>query len=441
MGKKDVKKAQKSKARTERHLAGGQREKQVDVLLKIAGGVMAVSICAGFAATVMTGAPTPFKQLSASSAELPDVFFGGQPWLVLCSDSKGILDKTSGDLKEKLALTAKDLREGQYKINTGVLDCSAKLPSGRTTYERLKVSSKTHPVAFLAMGGEPVVKLPAKQLRTKSTEALSTNIVARVRDRFNLVPVKDSKSLQKRCGDRKLCVGLFGFGEPDEEYGSAFNAASRQFPKVRWSYVDTSRFVTNIKPSSKDGLGKPLRGFGVVRGATKNESHIALLEMSKYPSDKDLSEFIKTLSATGFATDANKLIDPLSMELNEASKERLKMAKAKRAAKKREAAAAAFQAQKEAKAALARAKAEKDGTALEREQRRRQQMEEETAASAHFAQAVEEDPEAAEEGDDEEGGDDDDDDADVYLDADSEDVVDFGDDDEEEEGEDLDDDE
>lgn len=439
MGKKDAKK-QKGNSRTDRHLAGGKREKEVDTLLKIGGAVMATAITLGFAATVMTGAPTPFKFLSASSSELPDVLFGGQPWLVYCSDSKGILDKSSGDLKEKLALTAKNLREGAYKINTGVLDCSAKLPSGRSTYERMKLNSKNHPIAFLAMGGENVVKLPVKQLRTKSTDALETNIVARVRDRFKLAQVKDSSNLQKKCGNRKLCVGLFGFGEPDEEYGAAVVEASRKFPKVRWVYVDTSRFLTSVKPSSKDGLGKPLRGFSIVRGASKNDTHMALLEMSKYPNEKDLGDFVTTVSASGFASDANKVKGPLTMQLNEASKERLKNAKAKRAAKKKEAHVAAAKAQRIAKEALAQAKAEKDGTALEREQKRRQEMEEETASSAHFAHSVEEEEEEEEVGDDndDEGEDGDDDDVTDLLD-DDDDVVDFGDDDEEE-GEDLDDD-
>ena len=83
--------------------------------------------------------------LSPTEDRLKDVFFGREPWLVLC-DTNGTVDSV---------FEAVSRRDKGVKF--GVLDCAAQLPSKKSTFERLKLNQNAgNPVLFFSgFGRDP----------------------------------------------------------------------------------------------------------------------------------------------------------------------------------------------------------------------------------------------------------------------------------------------
>ena len=75
--------------------------------------------------------------LNPSDESLKDVFFGRDPWLILCGSPSDNVDSVFEGTSRKLK-----------GIKFGVLDCSEPLPSKKTTLERLKLSQNGGPVLF-----------------------------------------------------------------------------------------------------------------------------------------------------------------------------------------------------------------------------------------------------------------------------------------------------
>jgi len=78
------------------------------------------------------------------TASLKEVFFSGEPWLVECSKK--------GSTASPVVYDA----EGSLKgVKIGVMDCTAVLPSGKSTYERFKLREPTYgPVILSAANSE-----------------------------------------------------------------------------------------------------------------------------------------------------------------------------------------------------------------------------------------------------------------------------------------------
>jgi len=72
------------------------------------------------------------------TAALKRVFFTGEPWLVECT--------TSGAASPMVYSAESSLRS----VQMGTLDCGAQLPSGKTTYERFKLSQPSYGPVLLA---------------------------------------------------------------------------------------------------------------------------------------------------------------------------------------------------------------------------------------------------------------------------------------------------
>ena len=131
--------------------------------------------------------------------QLKEVMFGDDAWTVLCTNETTI----DRPIPKYFEASAKRL-DGQTKF--GVLDCGAKLPSGKTTYQKLKLRRDVDPVLFLAVGEEKPRQIPAKRANTmiKLMKYLRESLEPK------LFEIGGSKSLQKYCsGAAKACLLLF----------------------------------------------------------------------------------------------------------------------------------------------------------------------------------------------------------------------------------------
>mmetsp|Transcript_21922 Transcript_21922/g.33790 ORF Transcript_21922/g.33790 Transcript_21922/m.33790 type:complete len:422 (-) Transcript_21922:1143-2408(-) len=81
------------------------------------------------------------------------VFFSGEVWAIGCADS------TTGAPPDNFEAVAVRLKESE--INFGVLDCTAKLPSGRSTIQRWKLKSREKPIIFVTNGAQVIQIIPS----------------------------------------------------------------------------------------------------------------------------------------------------------------------------------------------------------------------------------------------------------------------------------------
>ena len=96
----------------------------------------------------LSGASAPVElTVDGTSPSLREVFSGGEPWLVWCSDSSDGHDVSA---MHSIVDQAAPLLMGVARV--GILDCEEELPSGKTTYEKLHLDESS-PTLFLAANG------------------------------------------------------------------------------------------------------------------------------------------------------------------------------------------------------------------------------------------------------------------------------------------------
>lgn len=174
----------------------------------------------------------PYRAISLPE-DLKSAFFSGNPALILCADSAGANDAASQGLNTAFLGAAQRLLTRD--VESIVIDCSAQLPSGKTTYERLKLNSSAAPVLFHVQGGDKPYQLsPGLLVADKGSSnrkgkgkkkggaesaakddevglKLARAVLERVRKRFSLAKVKSTKVLQDACVKRRSCVLFVGW--------------------------------------------------------------------------------------------------------------------------------------------------------------------------------------------------------------------------------------
>jgi hypothetical protein len=137
----------------------------------------------------------------SDSARLASAFFSGEPWLIYCE--KKLAAESSQFVKFQKA--SKRLRS----VNFAVLDCSAKLPSGKTTLKKFKIDGKTKPVLIFCANGDKPVRLAKGDFSSKkgSTKINVTTLVDAVRTKIKprVYAVTQKSTLQKRCFSKRAC--------------------------------------------------------------------------------------------------------------------------------------------------------------------------------------------------------------------------------------------
>ena len=122
---------------------------------------LAITVMVGVAAVAAGGyfffMRSKVVALSPSdSAKLKSVFYSGEPWLVECTKTKNA---------SPMVYAAESLLKG---VQIGTLDCSAPLPSGKTTFEKFKINPPSYgPVLLAAANTERPQLVPRNTLTDK----------------------------------------------------------------------------------------------------------------------------------------------------------------------------------------------------------------------------------------------------------------------------------
>ena len=136
---------------------------------------------------------------------LQNVFFGGEPWLVLCRAKS---DKHSSPAFFKsMSLIGGEGYEG--RLNYGILDCDLPLPSNKTTLERFNLTvtgdiKKALPMFYVA-NGQPPKMLPHGYYATAERADALLKFVLQATKSRGWRSVKDAKGL-RNCIKKKNCA-------------------------------------------------------------------------------------------------------------------------------------------------------------------------------------------------------------------------------------------
>lgn len=186
---------------------------------------------------VMGGSPVTFID-ATDETMLRRVFFSGEVWAVACENSDNFEAVAS-----RLA----------SEFHFGVLDCEAKLPSGRSTMKRFKLEN-TKPVVFVANGVQ-TTQLPA--VRSEYDLVREIRLAATRRP----VEVKNDETFRDRCLSKPLCLlVLRGGSELEPAAHKALDALMGEHTNVNFAAVDSAEWRFDFE-GYDEGDAVRLRNF------------------------------------------------------------------------------------------------------------------------------------------------------------------------------------
>uniref|UniRef100_A0A7S2BH57 Uncharacterized protein n=1 Tax=Florenciella parvula TaxID=236787 RepID=A0A7S2BH57_9STRA len=217
----------------------------------------------------------------SNTDKLKEVFFGRDPWVVICTNS------SVHEVFEGASTKVKD-------VNFGVLDCNAQLPSKKTTMQRLKLEKKKPVMFYSAYGRKP------RQLQPKLLSS-EYSLVRELRalGMMHAVKVKDTMHLQEACLSRAACgLVLTTSGNVDDTSLETLNALSDEFSSMNWVVVDASKL--RLKSPSEKELGLPKfdsSGHRLILFTEKGESHAATSEEDDEMSNRLATPYLGPFTA------------------------------------------------------------------------------------------------------------------------------------------------
>ncbi len=195
----------------------------------VLGAVLAAIAGAGVGAWMVFG--SKIKRLRPTdSAGLKAAFLSGEPWLVECT----------ADGRAGPALSAAET-EVDKSIGLATLDCGAKLASGKSTYERFKVSvpSSRGPVLLFAANLDKPVVVPRDKLYTGASLATWANAAAKPR----LITIGKPEDFEAGCTRRRWCCVVYTKeGRPNKVERAALTAIAGASRTVRFVTFDSRLF-------------------------------------------------------------------------------------------------------------------------------------------------------------------------------------------------------
>ena len=177
------------------------------------------------------------------SADDPDslkqVFHSGQPWLVWCEDSTDGVDLSpTHSIVEQAAPLLKGI------AHVGRLDCSAMLPSGKSTYDKLGLNSTASPTMFFVGNGQKPWQV--KTSHAKNVKALvqyTTNKATPVLRRPT-----STEMLQQNCLAARWCALVLTDGKLSEPHKSDVEDLMAHFRNVQFNAIDASKYRLSTTP-------------------------------------------------------------------------------------------------------------------------------------------------------------------------------------------------
>mmetsp|Transcript_57054 Transcript_57054/g.134724 ORF Transcript_57054/g.134724 Transcript_57054/m.134724 type:complete len:405 (+) Transcript_57054:96-1310(+) len=141
----------------------------------------------------------------ANKEQLKSVFFGGEPWLLQCANENVTVHQAFATAAQKLTATT--------DIRFAALDCTGKLPSNKTFFQRFKLPpvnfSSSNPAAFLSTNGDMPIQVPTKYVSDPAK-------LIEWAEKYSKASVKEcswEKTFQQYCVNKEHCVMLHTKGK------------------------------------------------------------------------------------------------------------------------------------------------------------------------------------------------------------------------------------
>lgn len=228
-----------------------------------------------------------FVDVDPNSTEaLKEVFFSGNPWLVLCKNHTNNIPKVW-----KLAGNALAADPDPQGIQLGVMPCFDPLPSGKTVYERFPTIKapptnvyvpRPAPHAFYVANGKRPVMLSQSYFGYKEPDAqVGEKIIKHVKKstRPSHGIVASNSELQSKCLKKGLCAVVLNKGKFDSEQQELVKQLMYAHRLVSFVRLDT-----NKRKLSLQGQLPAISGLTVEESS--KEARVVLLKKRKKDNGK-----------------------------------------------------------------------------------------------------------------------------------------------------------
>eukprot|EP00039_Didymoeca_costata_P019041 m.336004 g.336004 ORF g.336004 m.336004 type:complete len:400 (+) comp17731_c0_seq1:158-1357(+) len=208
--------------------------------------------------------PNPIYNLSVTDTDmLQTVFYSGEPWVVSCYKGNEPAVDALGKASEQLA------REG---IKTGMIDCNAKLPSGKTVAQRVGLTAKAKDLSggrtiFFAGNGKKITEMASKTRTQEAIVKWALKLAA-----LRIFQPSSPAQMRSVCYDKKLCGVLYHSGKiTDAELRIVQNVAKTR-RKIPFVLIDSKQQTLSGLDLPQPGSDPASKFLAFHRPADKNSS-------------------------------------------------------------------------------------------------------------------------------------------------------------------------
>ena len=193
-----------------------------------------------------------------NATQLKAVFFSGDPWLVQCGSTEDLAAAAVAKGLSVHEVVELALPKLSPIARVGLLDCTKRLPSGKSTRDRFKLDAGIEPTLLMAANGQNPVQLTPSMLAKHglgtvlfpSPRQLATALTALVRSRSEKKALSFTKSehLHQHCLKRKYCALVLMPREisPQSDSARTLHKLLHEFRAVAFGTVNAARYDLSL---------------------------------------------------------------------------------------------------------------------------------------------------------------------------------------------------
>ena len=203
--------------------------------------------------------PPAVELLSISNAtQLKTVFFSGDPWLVQCGAAADLAAAASDPklaVHEVVELALPKL--GASVARVGLLDCTKRLPSGKSTIDRFRLDAKLLPTLLLSANGQAPVQLQPEMLAkygglsdalfpTPRQQAAALVNLVKARSEKRALTFTKSEQLHTHCFKKRHCVLVLAPKELGGEASRTLQKLMHEHRAVTFGTINLARYEFSL---------------------------------------------------------------------------------------------------------------------------------------------------------------------------------------------------
>lgn len=213
----------------------------IDKLLKPAIGVVIAFVAYYF----MKGISTEIPRIDVTDElALREVFFGegeGRNYVILCHTLPA---EGSGKKSLPISSVFQDSMDELHSNNNmiaqfSLMDCTHKLPSGKTIQEKFNLDLKRRPTIFISGKVGPPKQIPEKHLKTGH---MLTKVLKGMLEP-HAAKIETTKDLKAKCLNKGICALLLKGWTPPQALKDAFKNLLSTYEDVQFASVDSQTLL------------------------------------------------------------------------------------------------------------------------------------------------------------------------------------------------------